>query len=240
MDYARHAPRNAKGQIEHWLRLCPIFLDWPADRLQELARSARMRRYRRRTQLVRESHRREILVIASGSIEIAATNAAGDKYILAVLGPGQVARLVQLDDVPSLFAYYAREDSQIIHIPGGAMRQMLDEEPVLWRSIAQLMLRRYHRSSGFRQDQVLASARRRMANMLIQVAQRDGYLEMGACNTELHISQTDLANMLGVSRQTINRELGRLKDEGILGGNDRYRLIKLMDIPELMRIAKED
>ena len=72
------------------------------------------------------------------------------------------------------------------------------------------------------------------------LAHRYGDLEIGACNTELRISQTDLANMLGVSRQTVGKELVRLKDEGILGGNDRYRLITLLDIPGLMRIAKED
>lgn len=243
MEYPRNAaPQNTQEQIAHGLRACALFIDWPEDRLRELAFSSRLQRYRRNTPLVvHKGQHREILVVVSGSIEVATTNTEGAKFILSMVGPGQVTRLVHLlEDVPLLYAYDAREASEVIHIPGGVMRRILDEEPALWRNIAQLMLRRYRLSAEILQDQVLGSTRRRTAIMLVILAHRYGDLEFGAPSTELRISQTDLANMLGVSRQTTSKELARLKDEGILGCGDGYRLIRLLDLPGLLRITQED
>lgn len=242
MEYPQQASQSTREQIEHWLAACPVFLDWPKDRLRELASFARARHYRRRTPLVsRGGHPREVFVIVSGSIEVAATNAAGDKYILSVLGAGQITRLVHLiDDVQPIFAFDARADSQIIHISGVALRRILDAEPMLWRSIAQIMLRRYRISAEILQDQVLGSVRRRTAITLINMVYRYGDERGGACETELRISQTDLANMLGVSRQTVGKELAQLKEEGVLGCNEGYRLITVVDLPKLHRIAAED
>lgn len=242
MEYPQPVSQSTREEIEHGLSTCAVFLDWPKDRLRELANAARARHYRRRTPLVsRGNHQREVFVVVSGSIEIAATNAAGDKYILSVLGAGQITRMVHLiDDMQPIFAFDARADSHIIHIPGAAMRRILDAEPVLWRSIAQTMLRRYRMSAEILQDQVLGSVRRRTAITLLNMVYRYGDESGSPHDTELRISQTDLANMLGVSRQTIGKELAQLKDEGVLGCNEGYRLITVVDLPKLHRITAED
>ncbi len=242
MDYPRHASQDFQQQIQQALRLCPLFADWPADRLAELAASSCLRRYPRRTLFdVRGSDRRDVLVVASGSIEVMTTNTGGDKYILAVLGPGQVTKLVVLlGRAPRLFGCHAREDAEIVHVPGAALRQVLDAEPMLWRSLALFMLRRYRRSVEVLESQALGSARRRLALVLIMLAHGYSAEETSACDTELRLSQTELADMLGVSRQTVSKELEGLKDEGLLGWSDGYRLISLQDIPGLLRIAEND
>ena len=142
MDHLRHPTQDAQQQIQQALRLCPLFADWPPARVAELAAASRLRRYPRRTLFdVRGSERKDVLVVASGSIEVVTTNASGDKYILAVLGPGQVTKLVLLlERVPMLFGCHAREDAEIVHVPGAVLRQVLDAEPMLWRGLALFML----------------------------------------------------------------------------------------------------
>ncbi|MNW09098.1 Bifunctional ligase/repressor BirA [compost metagenome] len=82
--------------------------------------------------------------------------------------------------------------------------------------------------------------RRRTAITLLNMVYRYGDESGSPHDTELRISQTDLANMLGVSRQTIGKELAQLKDEGVLGCNEGYRLITVVDLPKLHRITAED
>ncbi|MFT3818977.1 MAG: Crp/Fnr family transcriptional regulator [Rubrivivax sp.] len=225
------------------LRLCPLFAEWPADRLRELTASMRMQRYRRRALLkaLRDGEA-DVLLIVSGAIDLEVTSAQGGKYTLAVLGPGQIMGLLYLrGEAPQVFTAYAHEDSQIIHIPTATMRQVLDAEPILWRSVAEFALQRFHLNIEFQRDWALGSVRRRVALVLINLAHRYG--DIGArghpSDTELRITQADLANMLGVSRQTVAGELKRLKDEGVVGSRAGYRLIILRDMAALLRIAQE-
>jgi CRP-like cAMP-binding protein len=181
-------------------------------------------------------------MVASGSIDMEVTSAEGGKYTLAVLGPGQITRLLHLlGEVPQLFTAHAREDSQIIHIPTAAMRRVLDAEPILWRSVARFALQRFHLNVESQRDWALGSVRRRMVLVLINLAHRYGALSARGhpFDTELRITQADLASMLGVSRQTVAGELKRLRDEGVVGSRAGYRLVILHDMAALLRIAQE-
>lgn len=240
MKTPEHAPSKSTETIERWLRLCPVFASWPVEPLQELAQSARLQRYPRGAQLVTDSsHRRDIFVVASGLLDIAATNVQGDRYLLAVLGPGQITRMVHLlEDEPQFYTYCLREAAQVVRIPGAAMRAILDARPALWKSVAIAMLTRYRLSAEVCQDQVLASTRRRVAIMLNMLVHRYRDQMVEAVCAELRLSQTDLAHMLGVARQTVGKELARLKSEGILG-RASYRQITVLDLPALQRVARE-
>lgn len=244
MEYPLHASPHAKEQpLDQWLRLCPLFADWPASHLRELAASACVKHYRRRAPLTaRGGREQDIFMVVSGAIDMEVTNEEGGRYTLAVLGSGQITRLLHLlGDVPQLLTAHAREDSRIIHIPAAAMRRVLDAEPILWRSVARFALQRFHLSVESRRDWALGSVRRRLVLVLINLAHRYGDLGSRGqpSDTELRITQADLASMLGVSRQTVARELKRLKDEGVVGGRAGYRLVILRDMTALLRIAQE-
>ena len=142
-------------------------------------------------------------------------SAHGRKYVNALLGPGQVAPLVRLlEDVPLPYDYHAHEDSVIIHLPSDAVIAVLDAEPVLWRDVAKLGLQRQRLSIVLLQNQMLNSIHGRVAATLMSLVhfyggQGPGTVE-DADGPLVRLSQNDLAAMLGLSRHTINKELGRL------------------------------
>lgn len=74
--------------------------------------------------------------------------------------------------------------------------------------------------------------------MLITLACRTGADKLDAYETDLKLSQTDLADMLGLSRQTVAKELEQMKREKLLGDSG-YRSITLLNVPELLRLAKD-
>ena len=233
-------PDISRAEIVDGLRQCSIFVDWPVAQLEALAQSARIANHPRGT-LLADAGRgpREVLVIVSGWVEIMSANVTGEKFILSAMGAGQVAKLLHLlGDVPMSFSCYAREDVRIIHIPEEAMTRLLDSEPILWKSLALLLLRRYHFSIGLLESQALGSARRRVAAMLITLACRTGADKLDAYETDLKLSQTELADMLGLSRQTVAKELEQMKREKLLGDSG-YRSITLLNVPELLRLAKD-
>ncbi len=244
MEYRPRVSGHAnEPPLDQSLRLCPLFADWPADCLRELASSAYLQHYRRRAPLdVGDGREQDILLVVSGSIDMNVTSADGGKYTLAVLGPGQITRLLHLlGEVPRLFTARAREDSQILHIPVAAMQRVLDTDPLLWRSVARFVLQRFHLNVESQRDWALGSVRRRMALVLINLAHRYGDLGSRGrpIDTELRVTQSELASMLGVSRQTVAGEMRSLKDEGVVEIRAGYRLVVLRDMSALLRIAQE-
>ncbi|WPG37067.1 MULTISPECIES: Crp/Fnr family transcriptional regulator [Variovorax] len=200
-------------------------------------KSARLVRYRRRTQVLASDRRkRELLAVVSGCLEISNMNPQGRKYVNALLGPGQVAPLVRLlADVPLPYDYHAHEDSVIVHLPSDAVIALLDAEPVLWRDVAKLALQRQRLSVMLLQGQMLNSVRARVAATLTSVIHFYGMQVKAAASLPVRLSQNDLAAMLGLSRQTINKELGRLVAEGVIDMS--YKRIRIVDPERLMLIA---
>ena len=226
--------------MAHALQLNELFRHWPALRREELLRSARLERYGRRTQVLsHDRHRRELLAVVSGCLEISSMSALGRKYVNALLGPGQVAPLVRLlEDVPLAYDYHAHEDSVIIHLPCDAVLVVLDAEPVLWRDVARLGLKRQRLSVAVLQDQMLGSVHRRVAATLLNLAAIYGAQQASGLDLRVRLSQHDLAAMLGLSRQTINKELGALVEAGVI--ELAYKRVTVRDASLLREIAAAD
>jgi len=223
--------------LERALRWNELFSRWPDARRADLMKSARLERYSRRTQvLAHDRHRRELLVVVSGCLEISSMSTHGRKYVNALLGPGQVAPLVRLlDDVPLAYDYHAHEDSVIVHLPCDAVIAVLDAEPILWRDVAKLGLQRQRLSIVLLQNQMLNSIRGRVAATLMSLIHFYSGQGDGDAAPLVRLSQNDLAAMLGLSRQTINKELGRLVEEGAIDMS--YKRIRIVDAERLARIA---
>ncbi|WP_399680108.1 Crp/Fnr family transcriptional regulator [Xenophilus sp.] len=239
---SRKRPVRAAGDdalMARALQWNELFSHWPDAQREELLKSARMERYRRRTQVLsHDRHRRELLVVVSGCLEISSVSDLGRKYVNALLGPGQVAPVVRLlEDVPLAYDYHAHEDSVIIHLPSDAVIAVLDAMPILWRDVARLGLRRQRMSVAMLQAQTLGSIRRRVAATLAGLVEIYGLQQQEGVDLRVRLSQHDLAAMLGLSRQTINKELGALVDEGLIELS--YKRMVVRDPAALRRIGAE-
>jgi len=236
---ARHAASDVELALRA-LRWSEVFSHWPQERLLELMAHARLKRYSRRTQVLTQSrHRRDLLAVVSGCIEISRSNAGGQKHVVALVGPGQVAPLIRLlEDVPLGYDYHAHEDSVIIHVAADAVLAVLDAEPVLWRDVARLALKRQRGSVMVLQALALGSLRCRVASILLSLSQSHGEREAQGLDLRLRVSQHDLAALLGLSRQTISKQLRALAEAGVI--EMRYKRILVLDRNALSRIASAD
>jgi len=233
-------PASQAALIERGLRWCELFSTWPAHCLQRLIPAVRLRRYRRGAQVLgHDSARRELLVVVSGSLEVAAVNESGRRYVNSLLGPRHVVPLVRLlDDVPLSYGYDAHEDSVVLHIPADAVIEVLDADPGLWREVARLALYRQRLSVGSLRAQMVGSIQRRLAATLLNMEM--GYHLSGQPAREglLQVSQADLAAMLGLSRQTINKELAHLRDLGLVDYGGGYKRLRIVDLAALQRLVE--
>lgn len=226
--------------IGHALSMNELFSSWPLEARTPLIRVARLGRYPRKADvLAHDRAARELLVVVSGCLEIGGTSPDGRKYLHALMRPSSVSPLTRLlEDVPQPLDYSAHVDSVILHLPVPAVLEQLGLHPELWRGVAYLALQRQRYSVAYLSRLLLGTLEQRLAVMLVKLAQLYGQEGPEGVDLEIRLSQQDLAALLGVSRQTMNRALRTFIDLGLLRA--MYNRITVLDMLRLQTIADGD
>lgn len=233
MDSMPCTPVNSRALIRRGLGLCHLLRHWPGEVLDELAGAARLGRYARRQQVMAgDPSRREVLVVVSGCLEVGGVDASGARFVLSLHGAGDILGLARmLKRTRFVYDYHAHEATVLVEIPGDALMAVLDAHPPLWRDICLLVLARMHELIVVQQRHAFSSLDNRVAELLARLAQTHGQPAADGQGVVLRISQSDLAAMLSVSRQTINKELRLLERRGLL--RVAYGRLTLLDLAGL-------
>ncbi|WP_293188605.1 Crp/Fnr family transcriptional regulator [Ottowia sp.] len=231
-------PTDPLALIRRSIGLCQMMRNWPAPVLDTLAAAARLGRYARHEQILAEDPlRREVLVVASGGVAVDSVDASGARFLLSIHGPGEITALMRLlEDVGFVYDFHAREPTVLVHIPADALLGALDAHPPLWRDVCVLMLSRAHEQIVMRQQGTLGALDCQLANAVVQLARVHGRIAQGSATLHVRVSQSDLAAMLSVSRQTVNKELRRLEQRGLL--HAEYGRLEILDLPGLEWLAQ--
>lgn len=224
--------------IRRALGMCRMMSGWPDDVLDELAAIARLGRYDKRTPImVGDRARREVLVVASGRLEVEGVDASGVRFVLSMHGPGEIVSLVRLlKNIRFVYDFQAHEGTTIVFLPGDPLLAILDAHPLLWRDVCMLMLSRLHEQIATQQRRALGHTANHVADALVQLALAHGQAVEGGSALSLRISQSDLAAMLAMSRQTVNKELRVLAHSGVI--DVAYGRITVQDLDALRRVAE--
>lgn len=170
-----------------------------------------------------------LLVPARGALELSITNAQGRRHVINRQEPGQVFGLIPvLEDSAAIHDAVARGACKIVRIPRAALRQAMITYPVLNDQIIRLLCARARKSYQSLAAQALAALPVRLARVLLEQLH-------GAASTTLVMTQADLADMLGITRQSLNIELKRFERKGLLGlGRGR---IEIKDSAQLAQLT---
>jgi len=239
-------PSQVQALIQQGLRRCALFAAWPDLVIDRIARIAQLAQYPRGSEVMpKDRLRRELKVVVSGYLAVSGVNEGGAKFMLTLIGPGEVVGLVRLlKQGGRLYDYQAHEDTVLLHLSSDALEAVLDQSPALWKDVAMRALERQRDSIIAMQRSALGGVSQRLAEILLQVARLKGEKIPDRKGTRgdgrtlrLRVSQSDLAHMVSVSRQTINKELGLLAREGIVQA--AYGQLTVLDISALRRIAEQ-
>ena len=238
MTSASPAAAAASSLIRRALGLCRMLRGWPGEVLDQLAAVSWVGRYQRHEQIMADDpQRREVLVVASGCIAVDHIDASGQHFLLSMYGPGDITSLIRLlTDAPFHFGFHAREPSTVVHLPCDAMMTVLDAHPILWKDLCLLMLARTHQSILLQQQRSSGQVTQMVADSVVQLARARGQDGAARARGGVQVSQTELAAMLSVSRQTINKVLQALCQAGLL--RVHYGRLEGINLGRLERVAR--
>lgn len=169
--------------------------------------------------------------VMSGLLHVGTVAADGKATLLATLEPCQwFGEIALIDGQPRNHDAVADGGALLLVLPSAPLQQWLDQHPLHWRDLARLACRKLRTGFMVLEDQTRLPLEGRLARRLWLAAQGYG-ARAGEPRRRLQLSQERLAQMLGVSRQSVNKTLRTLESRGWL--SQRYGVIELLDLAAL-------
>lgn len=199
----------------------------PAERAA-LAAACSRRSVARGQVLLLEGERSDaVYVVERGRLKVLLSSAGGGELVLSVLGPGDAfGEISVLDGRTRSATVQATVDTDVLVLPGAALRALLQSSPQLALGWATLLAGQVRRLTVAQADLVFLDLPRRLAKLVV---------EAGGTSVDLGSSQTELAARLGVARQSLNRALAALSSRGWLSVHGAR--VRLEDPDALRRFA---
>jgi CRP-like cAMP-binding protein len=204
---------------EEVLRRVWLFSGLHRSEIAQLGGIAVVRRYAARETVVRQGDDSgDLFAVLSGRLKVTWNDADGGEVLLSILESGDVfGEIALLDDRPRSASVTAMESCELLVVERGGFRTLLASVPTLALNLLLVMSRRLRDLSDRTQSMSLLNVESRLAKAILQLAERFGKPEgPGQILLTLKLSQQELANMVGATRELVNRRLRAWQDQGII------------------------
>jgi CRP-like cAMP-binding protein len=215
----------------------PLFQSMPPDAIEALAAMSYMRQLHDRALLFDKGDRPEgLYAVIEGCIRATSSTADGREALLAMLEPGcWFGESSLLEDGPRAYRADAQGDCALLVIPRAQLLALLDARPELYRHFVPMLCQRIRMSTQIMESNALLSLEGKVARRLILLYQNALQGSSEKPRHTLPISQEDLSQMIGTSRQSINKVLKEWEMGGLV--ERHYGSITLLDPDALERLS---
>jgi CRP/FNR family transcriptional regulator len=206
------------GTTKGALRASGLFGACDDAALDALIHVLRVRRFRRGETVFHQGDPGDALfVIARGSVKVVLPSDEGaEPAIVAILGPGEFfGELAILDGAPHSATIVSVEASEILVLHRDAFLALIDTDPELRRALLASLAAEIRRLTGHVEDLHFLDLPGRLASRIVRLAQSAG-VTTGQARIAWPYTQSELAGMIGGSRQSVNRLLADLTDQGLV------------------------
>jgi len=204
--------------ITDLLKQIPLFESMPDSEHRHLAALLQRRSLKKGEILFHKGDKgSSFFIIIKGLIKIGVSNKLGDEVTLALLGNGDFfGEMALLDEQPRSADATAMEDSLLYVLNRDDFFPFLFQNENAVRSILRALSLRLRRTDDLFAEISFLTVPARLAKRLVELAEplKTPGTEPG--EYRIRMSQRDLAAMLGVTRESINKELKILRDKGVV------------------------
>ncbi|MDQ2800228.1 MAG: Crp/Fnr family transcriptional regulator [Armatimonadota bacterium] len=211
------------------LRQVPLFADLSAAQIAHINALLHRKTFPARATVMLEEQPGEIAyVIQKGSVKI---TVAGDEIdtILAILGAGEVVGEMSLvDSLGRSATVETQEESTLLWIERASFWECFETMLPLTRRLVGILSRRVRMANARIQSLAQLDVDGRIARQVLAFSQEYGQpVEGGGTRIPLRLTQTDLAGLIGASRESVNHVLVVWKQHKYVSVDKSYHLTVL-------------
>lgn len=168
-----------------------------------------------------------LVFIASGAAKLVATSPSTkpcldttkgeqtvNRHVLAFHFPGDIVSVLR--QVDGDFRLVALKDAELVIFSSNQFLDVAQDDPAVIRSVLATSLQALHRSRTRMMQMGHKSARQRIADFLLTMAERVCGCTDGACEFALPMSRRDIGDSLGLTIETVSRQFADLRQAGLV------------------------
>jgi len=177
-----------------------------------------------------------ICILRSGRLKLARLSRDGREFILEIVEPGALFGHLSTseDPVPQTIAE-AFEDSLVLAVSRAEFEGILRSRPDLALTVVKFIDLRLRSTESRMEDLVFRDIPGRLANALLRLADTSGMTTDGGVSVGFRITQQELANLIGASREMVNHTLAGLRRKGVVDLKGRTIIIRQREVLEGLR-----
>ncbi len=177
-----------------------------------------------------------LYVVTEGKIKLGRTAADGRENLLAILGPGEMfGELSLFDPGPRTATATAVTDTSVLGLGHDELEPWLTGRPEVAAQLLGALAQRLRRTNEAMADLVFSDVPGRVAKALLDLARRFGVQSEDGLHVTHDLTQEELAQLVGASRETVNKALADFASRGFL--RLEARAVVILDIERLSRRA---
>jgi CRP-like cAMP-binding protein len=156
-----------------------------------------------------------LYVITSGKVKVGRRSSGGREAFFTLRGPSEsFGELSVFDPGPRTSTATAITEACVVPVEGPVLRSWIANHPDVADRLLRVLARRLRRTDDILCDLILTDVPGRTAKQLLGLAQRFGVQEDGAIRVAHGLTQGELAQLVGSSRETVNKVLSDFSQRG--------------------------
>jgi CRP-like cAMP-binding protein len=203
----------------------------------EVLKAARRRAFDRGEVIFHEGDPADSLhLVASGRLAVRASTEAGDTVMLNILSPGsffgELSLLRDAEDRVRTASIVALEPVETLSLTAKSFGDLCETHPQVERLVSTLLARRIEQLSRSLLEALYIGLDRRVYRRLLDLSE---IYAPGADVANIPLTQTQLADLVGGSRPSVNQVLQKLAASGTVSLTRGS--VEVLDLPSLHRRA---
>lgn len=200
------------------LRLVPLFRDLTKEELVRIWDISIQRFFRKKSIIFSEGSEKEaVFFIQEGLIKTFKTDENGNEHIMSFLKTGDMfPHTGFFNENPYPATAEAIVDTHILAIPVRSFEQLIIDLPVIAIKVLRVMSGKIKDLQEKLQELTGHDVQDRGLSFLQKLAENYGTVKNGAIHIDVPMTHQEFANVIGTTRETVNRLINQLRKEEIL------------------------
>ncbi len=207
---------SSAGAIELITRV-PLFSELSRGEVERISRVAVPRSFPSGVRVFHEGdHSDACYLVRTGDLRVTREHSDGRAIALATLGPGDIfGELAMLDGQARSASVETLTDSELLALPAIDFRRLLADHPEISVKLIVALTRRLRETNERVARQSFQTVPSRVAGVLTQLIAEETAPE-GRQGVTIRMTQADLAQLAGTSRESVSRFLATLERAGVV------------------------
>ncbi len=178
-----------------------------------------------------------LFIVETGKVKIGRRAADGRENMLSVMGPSDMfGELSLFDPGPRTATATVLTDGRLASLAHASLRPWISDRPEIAEQLLRVLARRLRRTNDALADLIFTDVPGRVAKALLELAERFGTPEDSGVRVHHDLTQEELAQLVGASRETVNKALADFASRGWMRVDSRA--VTILDAERLARRAR--